>query len=60
MILISAAEKEIVRQRCPDTHIVRTMIGHSERHRYYMTEDPAAMRVIRYLRKHGTGKRRRK
>lgn len=50
MIAISVDEKKIIREECPQVHIVRTMKQRSKRHRYYMAEEPAAMRVLRCLR----------
>lgn len=50
MIAISADEKKIIREECPQVHIVRTMKQRSKRHRYYMAEESAAMRVLRRLR----------
>jgi len=54
VILISAEEKKVVREHCPDTYIVRTMIHRSDRHRYYMTEDPDAMEVVNIIRCNGS------
>lgn len=50
MIAISADEKKIIREECPNVYIARTMKQRSKRHRYYMVEDHAAMRVLRRLR----------
>lgn len=50
MILISREEKEVVLEKYPGAHIVRTCRQKSKRHRYYMVEDPGPMRVIKQLR----------
>lgn len=51
LIAISAQEKRTVSERCPNVYIARTMKHDSKRHYYYMTEDKAAMRVLRELRR---------
>lgn len=51
MISITKDEKQAVSERCPDVYIARTMKHDSKRHHYYMTEDKAAMRVLRELRR---------
>lgn len=58
MIAILAQEKKIISERCPRAYIVRTMKHDSKRHHYYMTEDGAAMRVLRELRGSGVPKRK--
>lgn len=58
MVAITAQEKNIVTERCPRVYIVRTMKHDSKRHHYYMTEDRAAMRVLRGLRGSDTPKRK--
>lgn len=58
MIAISVQEKKIISERCPRAYIVRTMKHDSKRHHYYMTEDGAAMRVLRELRGSGVPKRK--
>lgn len=58
MIAISAQEKKIISEQCPRAYIVRTMKHDSKRHHYYMTEDGAAMRVLRELRGSGVPKRK--
>lgn len=50
LVIISASEKEAVSKKFPRVHIVRTMKNRSGRHRYYMTEDAAAMRLLRTMR----------
>lgn len=50
MIAISLDEKEVIREKYPWVHIVRTMKQRSKRHKYYMTEDPGPMRLLRRLR----------
>lgn len=56
MIGITKDEKQAVSKRCPNVYIARTMKHDSKRHHYYMTEDRAAMRVLRELRKFGDRK----
>lgn len=48
MIAISKAEKEAIKEKFPDVHIVRTMKQRSKRHRYYCEE---TRRAISYLNK---------
>lgn len=50
MIAISVDEKKTIREAYPQVHIVRTMKQRSKRHRYYMAEEPGAMRLLRRLR----------
>lgn len=50
MIAITAAEKEVIRAKHPNVHIVRTMKAKSGRHRYYMAEESPAMRTLREIR----------
>lgn len=50
MIAISVSEKEIIHERYPNVHIVRTMKQDSKRHHYYMEESGNAMRLLRSLR----------
>lgn len=50
MIAINAYEKEIITQKYPDVHIVRTMKKDSKRHHFYMAELSGPMRMLRVLR----------
>jgi hypothetical protein len=50
VISITQREKEIISAKYPRVHIVRTMKSRSKRHRYYMAEEVAAMKVLRSLR----------
>jgi hypothetical protein len=50
LIAINQHEKDIISAKLPKVHIVRTMKNRSNRHRYYMVEDFAAMRLLRNLR----------
>ena len=50
MISISQKEKEIIAKKFPRVHIRRTVKQKTKRHRYYMEEDRAAMRMLRNLR----------
>ena len=48
MIAINKAEKELIAERFPNAHIVRTMKSKSKRHRYYCEEN---RQVINFLNK---------
>ena len=50
MILINKAEAKIVRERCPGTHIVRTMKNDSKRGHYYCTETREVRRLLSEIR----------
>lgn len=50
MIAITASEKEAIREKFPNIHIVRTMKQDSKRHHYYMVEDGGPMKLLRSLR----------
>lgn len=50
MVLITQAEAAYIRTECPTLYVVRTMKGHSKRHRYYVVEHPVPMAIIRRLR----------
>ena len=50
MIVITANEKEIISKALPNVHIRRTVKQKSERHKYYMEESRAAMRLLNKLR----------
>lgn len=51
MILISKDEAMALRDRFPDTNIVRTMRQRSKRHRYYCEESKNIMRFLNALRR---------
>lgn len=53
IILITKAEADMIREKYPNVHIRRTAKQRSKRHRYYMSEVPAAMRYLNRLRKGG-------
>lgn len=53
MILISKEEAKVIRKKYPHVSITRTMKQHSNRGRYYMTEDAKAMKEIEKMRKEG-------
>ena len=53
MILITKKEAKVIREKFPNVSITRTMKQHSNRGRYYMTEDARAMKEIEKLRKEG-------
>ena len=53
LITITVREKEVICKQLPNVHIVRTMRQHSGRHRYYMEENPRAMKLLLGLRKQG-------
>lgn len=50
LVPITKEEKEVILERFPNTYFVRTMKQDSHRHRYYMTESPKQMRLLRSLR----------
>lgn len=50
MIAISKKEKELISERFPDVHIVRTMRQRSKRHHYYCEETRQVMRLLGTLR----------
>lgn len=50
MIAISKTEKDIISERFPNVHIVRTMKQKSKRHRYYCEEAKPVMRLLRSMR----------
>jgi hypothetical protein len=50
VIAITAAEKEAIRAKYPDVHMVRTMKQDSKRHHYYMVESGGPMRLLKSLR----------
>lgn len=54
MIAITAAEKEIIREKFPRVQIVRTMVHRSNRHKYYMVEESGPLQLLRKLRSQGT------
>lgn len=55
MILISKEEAAIMRERCPQVHIVRTMKQRSRRGNYFCEETVAALRVIKEIRATSAG-----
>ena len=50
MIAINKEEKNAVKQRFPNVHIVRTMKQKSKRHRYYCEESRGVMNLLNELR----------
>ena len=50
MIAINKAEKDLISERFPSVHIVRTMKQKSKRHRYYCEETRQVMRLLSKLR----------
>lgn len=50
IIQITKAEKDIICERFPNVHIVRTMRQRSKRHRYYCVETQGVMNLIGKLR----------
>lgn len=51
MIEVSRFEKDIICEKLPNTHIVRTMKQRSNRGRYYCVESKKVMKLLRELRK---------
>lgn len=58
MIAINLAEKNAIREKYPNVHIVRTMKQGSKRHHYYMVEAAAPMRMLNALRGKNSAPRR--
>lgn len=54
MIAITKAEKDTIRERFPDVHIVRTMKQKSKRHHYYCEELRPVMNYLNKLRNGGS------
>lgn len=50
MIAISKAEKEVISERLPNVHIVRTMKQKSKRHHYYCEETKQVMQILSQIR----------
>ena len=50
MVAITRAEKDAIREKYPDVHIVRTMKHDSKRKHYYMVESTGPMRMLARLR----------
>lgn len=50
MILINKTESEIIRERLPKAHIVRTSKQRSNRHHYYCEESTAVMKLLSEIR----------
>lgn len=51
MIEINRAEKDIISEKCPNAHIVRTMKQHSGRGHYFCEESRKVMKLLKELRK---------
>ena len=50
MIAISKDEKDIIREKFPNVHIVRTMKQKSKRHHYYCEETHPVMNLLNKMR----------
>lgn len=50
MIAITLDEKNVIREKYPNVHIVRTMKHDSKRHHFYMVEEPGPMRMLKRMR----------
>ena len=50
MIAITKSEKEVIAERFPNVHIVRTAKQRSKRHHYYCEESKAVMRFLNKMR----------
>lgn len=53
MIAITKAEKDVICERFPKVHIVRTMKQKSKRHHYYCEESRGVMNYLRKARNIG-------
>lgn len=51
MIETTKLEKMAVLEVCPDAYFIRTMKQCSDRHKYYMEEDPKVLEVLWAYRK---------
>lgn len=60
MIAITKDEKNAIREKYPNVHIVRTMKQDSKRHHYYMVEASGPMRMLNLMRGIDTTKKKRK
>lgn len=57
MITITKDEAVYMREKMRDVHIVRTAKQRSKRHKYYMTEETRAMRLLaEYRSRYGGGR----
>lgn len=54
MVEISKREKDIIAERFPNVHIVRTMRQKSKRHHYYCEESRGVMKYLEEARNHLT------
>lgn len=52
MVVITKREKDVIAARMPHVHIRRTVKQKTKRHKYYMEENKAAMRLLKELRTH--------
>lgn len=50
MVAITKEEKDIISEKYPQVHIVRTVRQKSKRHRYYCEEAGCVMRLLKNLR----------
>lgn len=50
MVAITKEESQVIRQRFPNAHIVRTMKQKSKRHHYYCEETKRVMNTLAELR----------
>ena len=53
IVLITKDEANAIRAKYPNVHIRRTSQQRSDRHRYYMSEVPSAMRYLKRIREGG-------
>lgn len=58
MISINKEEAAAVRKKFPDACVVRTMTGHSSRHKYYCEESGHVMRLINKMRRNAIIKKK--
>nr|DAZ50015.1 MAG TPA: hypothetical protein [Caudoviricetes sp.] len=50
MVAISKMEKDMIRAKFPNVHIVRTMKSDSHRHHYYCEEARGVMQLLQKMR----------
>lgn len=59
MVAISKMEKDMIRAKFPNVHIVRTMKSDSHRHHYYCEETRGVMQLLQKVRTPNENRRER-
>lgn len=55
MIAITKEEKNLIKERFPNAHVVRTMKQKSKRHHYYIEETTRVMKFLEQIRSENGG-----